>query len=83
MNDVQQYIEDGRVDLATSLVIAEDVEYSSLEEMVQVEEAPVKEDTVTFALVLSVKAPKQGAKKLNYHRGGKEVETYHRLALCR
>lgn len=83
MNDVQDFIDRGRMDQAAAHVISDAVSYTTLEEMVQVEEAPVVEDTITFALVLSAKAPKPNARKLNYQRGGKEVDTYHRLVLCR
>lgn len=83
MNEVQSFIYDARMDQVAALILSDDVTYNNLDEMVQVEENIAPEDTKTFALILSIKVPKRSANKLNYQRGGKEVETYHRLVLCR
>ena len=83
MNDVQSFIDEGRMDQAVKLLLSNDVSYKTLREMIQIDEDIAMEDTKTFALILSVKAPKKVAKKLQYLRAGKEVETYHRLVLCR
>lgn len=83
MNDVQSFIDEGRMDQAAAFILSNDVKYNTLREMVQIDEDIAGEDTKTFALILSVKAPKKVAKKLKYMRTGREVETYHRLVLCR
>lgn len=83
MNEVQSLIDDSRMDEAASFILSDSVAYNTISEMVQVDESIAVEDTKTFALILSVKAPKKVAKKIQYVRGGKEVDTYHRLILCR
>lgn len=83
MNEVQSHVDASRMDLAATLLFSDEVAYKTVHELVQLEETVVEEDIKTFCLILSVKAPKPTAKKLNYNRGGKEVENYHRLVLCR
>lgn len=84
MNEVQSHIDQARMDLATTFILSDAVSYTTLDEMISVDDSVAVEDTKTFGLILAVKAPKPIAKKLNYHRGGKEVETYHHhLVLCR